>query len=119
MVFASSSSATAASAVSIHLQPDPQRSDWQIDHHVTPAFLPLPSNSDDDVFMTRPRAGGGEEEREPSRAKVGGKKRERGGTRCFFFFFFFKKGSGMENCGTLTTVGPRLRQDQLDKQNVK
>lgn len=64
--------------MSFHLQPAPQRSDWQIDHRVTPAFLPLPSNSDDDVFMTRPRARGGKEERAP---RGGGWKEREGGRR--------------------------------------
>lgn len=31
---------------------------------------------------------------------------------------WYFKGLCMENCGTLTTVGPRLRQDWLDKQNM-
>lgn len=68
----------------IHLQPDPQRSDWRIDHHVATAFLPLPSNSDDDVFMTRPLAGGGEEEKEPRRG--GGKERKRWSEVLFLSF---------------------------------
>lgn len=51
-------------------------------------LLPLPSNSDDDVFMTRPWAGGGKEERAPRRGgwkeRESERGRERARERCYF-----------------------------------
>lgn len=99
-----------ASVVSIHLQPHRQRSDWRIDHRVTPAFS---SSALKQwwwcLYDTSPgKRRGGEKEG----AKEREVRKERGGMRWYF------KGLCMENCGTLTTVGPRLRQDWLDKQNM-
>lgn len=63
--------------VSTELHTDPHKSDWRIDHHVAAAFLPLPSNRDDDVFMTRPWAERREGREEAKERAGGNRQRER------------------------------------------